>query len=150
MSWNKLPWDSEVATLSDNAPQDVTKAAAVAGSASGASRDDHKHDVSTAAPAAITEGASQEEGSASSLARSDHEHASPSDWTAKAHATSHKSAGGDAIALHEFGVPTASVDFNDQEAISMIIEQVDTLPGSGSQGELVYLTTDDHLYVWVT
>ena len=149
MSWNKLPWDSEVATLSDNAPQDVDKSAASAGVASGASRDDHKHDVSTAAPAAITENASQVEGTATSLTRSDHEHASPADWTPKTHATSHKSGGGDAVALHEFGVPTGSVDFNDQQVINLLLEQVDSLPGSGTQGEIVYLTTDDHLYVWV-
>lgn len=60
------------AALSDTAPVNVTKAPASAGTADEASRQDHKHDVSTAAPTTI--GTSNSEGSATSLARSDHVH----------------------------------------------------------------------------
>jgi hypothetical protein len=63
------------AALAAVAPADVTKAAAAVGVATTAARSDHKHDVSTAAPAAATVGASAAEGTATSLARSDHVHA---------------------------------------------------------------------------
>lgn len=57
------------------APANVTKAAAAAGSAGTWSASDHKHDVSTAAPGALTlSGVAAAEGSATSLARSDHAH----------------------------------------------------------------------------
>ena len=58
--------------LSDTDPVDVTKSAAQEGTATEASRQDHKHDVSTATPADV--GSANAEGSASSLARSDHVH----------------------------------------------------------------------------
>lgn len=64
--------------LTAAAPVAVTKAAAVVGTATDAARADHKHDVSTAAPASLsaatTTGA---EGTATTLARSDHAHAVP-------------------------------------------------------------------------
>jgi len=65
------------ATLSDTAPADVTKDTAAAGVAAEASRQDHKHDVSTAAPGAtgVRVGNTSAEGSATSLSRSDHTHA---------------------------------------------------------------------------
>ena len=65
------------ATLSDTAPDDITKDTADAGAAAEASRQDHKHDVSTATPAAtgVQAGNTVAEGSATSLSRSDHRHA---------------------------------------------------------------------------
>jgi len=65
------------APLADTAPVNVTKAAASAGTATSASRQDHKHDVTTAAPpaGAVAAGNIVGEGSATSLARSDHQHA---------------------------------------------------------------------------
>jgi len=62
---------------SDTAPEDVTKEAAAQGSATDAARRDHKHDISTAAPAsgAVAAGNSAAEGSATSVSRSDHQHA---------------------------------------------------------------------------
>ncbi len=57
------------------APANVTKATASAGVAATWSASDHKHDVSTAAPGALTlSGVAAAEGSATSLARSDHAH----------------------------------------------------------------------------
>lgn len=56
---------------------DVTKAAESAGVLNKAARSDHKHDISTAAPAAgaVAIGNAAAEGAATSLARSDHTHA---------------------------------------------------------------------------
>jgi hypothetical protein len=57
------------------APADVTKAAASSGAASSYSRSDHKHDVGTAAPGAVTlSGVTAAEGSSANLARADHAH----------------------------------------------------------------------------
>jgi len=62
--------------LSATAPVSVTKATASAGVATQAARQDHKHDVSTAAPSgtAVQIGNTASEGSATTLARSDHSH----------------------------------------------------------------------------
>jgi hypothetical protein len=58
--------------LSATVPVNVTKAAAAAGSATEASRQDHKHDITTAVPVDI--GTANAEGSSASLARADHVH----------------------------------------------------------------------------
>jgi len=63
--------------LSSTAPVDVTKAAASAGVAIEAARQDHKHDISTAAAGSLLVGDSSAEGIASSVSRSDHKHAFP-------------------------------------------------------------------------
>jgi hypothetical protein len=60
--------------LTSSAPANVTKAAAAVGVGTAAARDDHKHDVTTAAPSTLAAGGSNTEGSATSLARSDHVH----------------------------------------------------------------------------
>lgn len=60
--------------LTSSAPVNVTKAAAAVGVATAAARADHKHDISTAAPAAAGLGTSSGEGTATTLARSDHTH----------------------------------------------------------------------------
>lgn len=61
--------------LSDTVPVNVTKAAASAGVGATASRYDHKHDVTTAAPSTgLTGTSTNSEGTATSLARSDHLH----------------------------------------------------------------------------
>ena len=67
-------WQTPLA-LTSNAPANVTKAAAVVGVGTAAARDDHKHDITTAAAVATTVGGSNAEGTATSLARSDHTHA---------------------------------------------------------------------------
>ena len=63
--------------LSDTDPVNVTKSVASEGVATEAARQDHKHDVDTAAPAvnAVVPGQLQSEGTATSLSRSDHVHA---------------------------------------------------------------------------
>jgi hypothetical protein len=66
-----------VAVLASAAPVNVTKAPADVGTGTAAARDDHKHDVTTAAPSTLAAGGSNTEGTATSLARSDHVHALP-------------------------------------------------------------------------
>ena len=71
--------------LTNSAPLDVTKAAAVVGDSTTAARANHKHDISTAAPAAKGVDTAAGEGSATTMARSDHWHQSntaPADVTA--------------------------------------------------------------------
>lgn len=49
-------------------------------------------------------------------------------WAAQgapgAHAASHKDSGADELLLHEFGEPTAAVDFSGQQAENMVIHTV--------------------------
>lgn len=63
--------------LSSTSPTTVTRSLAIAGSSSEAARVDHKHDISTAAPASLAAGNTNAEGTATSLSRSDHQHAVP-------------------------------------------------------------------------
>lgn len=151
MSWKEIAFKDEVATLSDTPPVDVTKEAAAQGVGTAASRDDHKHDVSVAAPVAITENATQEEGTATSLARSDHEHASPAEWDPSAHATDHKSGGGDEVDLDELGDPTGPIEFAQQQADGLVLETATSGPDAASEvaGQMYYNSTDKAVYVWV-
>lgn len=71
--------------LSSTAPVNVTRAAADAGSATEAAKQDHKHDIATAAPSSV--GASNTEGSSTSLARADHIHDHGSQLGGTLHAT---------------------------------------------------------------
>lgn len=64
---------TSVPALTANAPANVTKSAAVVGVGTAAARDDHKHDITTAAAGSVG-GAANAEGVATSLARSDHNH----------------------------------------------------------------------------
>lgn len=76
---NKLDGIASGATntpLTSTAPVNVTKAAAAVGTGTEAARNDHKHDVSTAAPGATGVATASGEGSATTLARSDHAHQS--------------------------------------------------------------------------
>lgn len=65
----------------------------------------------------------------------------PSDFTPSTHAASHKLAGSDVILLHEFGLPTGSVDFNKQQALSFVFENRTSDPGTPATGQ-VWLRTD--------
>lgn len=58
-----------------------------------------------------------------------------------AHAASHKLGGGDVILLNEFGNPTASVEFNQQQALQFRLENRTSDPGSPANGEC-WLRTD--------
>lgn len=67
------PQWADAAVASATPPVNVTKAAASAGSAAQVSRQDHKHDITTAAALEITD-STEAEGTATTLARSDHTH----------------------------------------------------------------------------
>lgn len=151
MSWKELAFKDEVATLSDTAPVDVTKAAAVAGTGTAASRDDHKHDITTGTPGTIGESDTAAEGTATTIARSDHVHGSPASYTPAAHATSHKSAGGDIINLDEFGLPTGVVNLNQKQADGLVLETAITGPDATTEvaGQIYYNSTDKAAYIWV-
>ncbi len=75
MSWRRLAFRDEVAVLSDVNPVDADFAAAGAGVAAEASRQDHKHSLPTGAPSDI--GESNAEGTSTSVARLDHQHNHP-------------------------------------------------------------------------
>jgi hypothetical protein len=105
------------APLSNTAPVDVDPQAASAGVASEASRQDHKHDIVTAAAGATTPGDAAAEGTANSLARSDHQHSLANFGTGAgtfcegndsrlsdartptSHASTHEPGGGDAMTV---------------------------------------------------
>lgn len=120
------------AELSDTAPANVTKATASAGTATEASRQDHKHDITTAAPTATGVATTAAEGIATSLARSDHAHQSntaPVNVT-KATATIGTS-GEPARADHKHDVTTATAGA--------------TTPGdSAAEGSATSLARSDH------
>lgn len=61
-------------SLATSAPLNVSRTAAVVGVSPKAARDDHKHDIDTAAPGTIQADDSASEGVATTLARSDHKH----------------------------------------------------------------------------
>lgn len=64
-------------TLAVLAPVNVSKSAAVVGVGTTAARQDHKHDIDTAAAVTINATTANAEGAAATLARSDHTHAIP-------------------------------------------------------------------------
>jgi hypothetical protein len=70
---NGIAAGADATPFSNTAPVNVTKAAASAGTAVESARQDHKHDVATAAP--VTIGVANTEGTSTSLARADHVHA---------------------------------------------------------------------------
>jgi len=150
MSWKKVAYLDEVATLTNNAPADVKVQTADKGVGTAAARDDHKHNVTTGVPGSITEGVvTPLEGTSVNLTKSDHTHGTPSDWTPKTHATSHKSAGGDAIKLNELADPTAEIKINKQPLRNPVIDPQATAPATPVDGQTYFSTADDHIYVYV-
>lgn len=151
MAWKKIPWDDEVASLSDVSPNTIEPDdSASAGTGSAASREDHEHAIVTVAPSGdVAESATAAEGTATSFVRSDHVHNAPATWAPTAHEASHKSGGGDEILLNEFGNPTGNVEFNQQELLKVVVEQLASAPGTPTQGQIYYDTVEDHIYVYV-
>jgi hypothetical protein len=136
MPWKQILLLGDAAVLSDTAPVDVTKAAAEAGTATEASRQDHKHNIATATPGSITPGDTPTEGTATSVARSDHKHGAPSTYPPGSHALSGHS---DAV---------ASVPFNEQEATALALENAATNPSTSKAGRIVFNSGDNHPYVY--
>ena len=136
MPWKQILLGGDAAVLSDTAPVDVTKSVASAGTAAEASRQDHKHDITTAAPGSITPGDSPTEGSATSLARSDHKHGAPATYPPSSHA----------LSAHANAV--GNVPFNEQEATALALENQATNPATTKVGRIVFNTGDNHPYVY--
>lgn len=93
----KVEGASSGVSLTSNAPANVTAAAAAVGTGTAAARDDHKHNIATAAPSTLVVGGSNTAGSSTSLALADHLHALPAFGTSSGtFMQGNQAAGGDA------------------------------------------------------
>lgn len=97
--------------------------------------EDHRKDgvdpLPTAAPAAITEGATSSEGTSPVFARADHIHGTPSEWTPKPHASTHRKDGSDPLPT---GTPAAITEgASSQEGTSAVFARADHIHGSPSE-----------------
>lgn len=129
MAWKKILLEGDAAVLSDTAPVDVTFAVAAAGAASDASRRDHKHDIDEGlvGDMVIVDGQAASLGVDDAASHVDHRHA--------------------------LGPLAASLDYNQQQAVSLVLEAVATPPDAAAEveGQIYYDTTagDKHPYIWV-
>jgi hypothetical protein len=129
MAWVRVLLQGDAAVLTDTPPVNVDHAVAAQGTAGEASRQDHKHDLN--------------EGLVATLA--------PVDGTAAALGTD------DAVPhldhVHDLGPLVAALDFDQQQAVSLVLEAVDTPPDAAAEVEgQIYFDTgvaDKHPYVWV-
>ncbi len=126
MPWRRVLLEGDAAELSDANPQNVIQQTAAPGTGTRASREDHLHDVTVAAPGAAVDGQAAAEGSATSLVRSDHRHA--------------------------LGPLAAAVNCGQQELQRMRFQNLATgdAPDSGSEvvGQAWFDTTEDRPKVW--
>jgi len=97
--------------------------------------EDHRKDgtdpLPTAAPAAITEGATSSEGTSPVFARADHIHGTPSQWTPKPHASTHRKDGSDPLPT---GAPAAITEgASSAEGTSAVFARADHIHGTPSE-----------------
>lgn len=176
MAWKKILLEGDAAVLSDVAPLDVKKQTASAGTATEAARQDHLHNLDLSlsgldelgAPTGPVDmngqrltglGAPTTVGDAipadvnlrspDSTLLEGSTKAEVQNHAPQAHAASHKLAGADVILLHELGLPTGAVDFNHQNAAKLVLDVVASHDESPVEGQIDFLTTDDHPYVYV-
>ncbi|MFW6125470.1 MAG: hypothetical protein ACOC58_00030 [Chloroflexota bacterium] len=129
MAWKRILLEGDAAVLSDVAPVDVDFLAAAAGAATEASRQDHKHDVPEAlvGDLVVVDGGAAAVGTANKFVRADHKHA--------------------------LGPLVANLDFDQHQAVGLILHAVDAAPDAGTEVEgQIYFDTgvgDKHPYVWV-
>lgn len=129
MAWKKVLLAGDAAVLSDTAPVDATFAVAAAGAAVDASRQDHKHDIGegVVGDMVIVDAQAASLGTANNASHVDHRHA--------------------------LGPLAANLDYNKQQAVSLVLEAVATPPDAAAEveGEIYYDTTvgDKHPYIWV-
>lgn len=126
MAWKKILLEGDAAVLSNTDPVDVDFDAAAEGTASEASRQDHKHDV----PEALVE----------DLA--------PVDGTAAAVGTDNKFVRADHI--HALGPLVADLDFAKNNANNMALHAAADAPADPVEGQVYYDTTvgDLHPYIY--
>lgn len=125
MSWKRILLDGDAAVLSDTAPVDVDFAIAAAGVATDASRRDHKHDVPKALVGDLVavDGGGAAIGTANKFVRADHKHA--------------------------LGPLVADLDFAKNNAVGMALDVQATPPSTPVNGQIYFLSTDSHPYVYV-
>jgi hypothetical protein len=126
MVFKKILLEGDAAVLSDTAPVDVDFNAASAGTATEASRQDHKHDVPEASVGdlAAVDGGAAAIGSANKFVRADHKHA--------------------------LGPLVANLDFAKKQATAMALDVQATAPGTPVTGQIYFNSADSHPYVYVT
>ncbi len=129
MTWKKVMLEGDVPILSDTAPENVDFGAASAGVASGASRQDHKHDVPEAlvGDLAAVDGGAAAVGVANKFVRADHKHA--------------------------LGPLQANLNCNQKQLVGQVMHVVAAAPDAGTEveGQIYYNSTggDKHPYIWV-
>ena len=125
MAWKKLAFYTDIPVLSDTAPADADHAVAAAGAASEAARRDHKHDLTEGDAGTIkaVDGTAAALGSDNAVPHLDH--------------------------VHELGPLVADLDFDLHQAPDFIAERRADWPAHvGSEGQVIYYTNDDHLYIY--
>jgi hypothetical protein len=127
MAWKRILLEGDAAVLSNTAPVDVDHNAAAAGTATEASRQDHKHDLAEGAVGDVkaVDGSAAALGTAAGVSHVDHRHA--------------------------LGPLVANLDFNKNQAVQFVAHVAATAPASPVEGQIYYNSgaTDKHLYVWV-
>lgn len=129
MTWKKVMLEGDVAVLSDTVPENVDFNAASAGVATGASRQDHKHDVPEAlvGDLAAVDGQAAAVGTANKFVRADHRHA--------------------------LGPLQSDLDCNQKQLVGQVMHVAAVAPNSGAEveGQIYYNSTvgDKHPYIWV-
>jgi len=149
LSWKKVAYLDEVATLSSNTPQAITAGASGdAGSGTAASKDDHVH-ASPATWPPTAHKTDHENGGGDEISVAGLSGLLADGQTPLTHATSHKSGGGDSIKLNELGAPTGAIAINKQALTNPVIDPQATAPSTPVDGQVYYDTADDHLYCYV-
>lgn len=122
--WKKILLEGDAAVLSGTAPVDVDFNAASAGVATEASRQDHKHDVPEAlvGDLAAVDGGAAAVGTANKFVRADHKHG--------------------------LGPLVADLDFSRKKGVKLVLDVVGTHDATPVTGEIDYLTSDNHPYVY--
>lgn len=125
MAWKKILLEGDAAVLSDVAPVDVDHAVAAAGTATEASRQDHKHDLNEGIVGTIAavDGSAAALGTDNAVPHLDH--------------------------VHPLGPLVADLDFAQNSAVAIVIDPQASAPGTPVDGQMYYNTTDDHPYVYV-
>jgi hypothetical protein len=125
MPWKKILLEGDAAVLSDTAPVDVDFNAASAGTATTASRQDHKHSVPVAVAGDLVavDGGAASAGSLNKFVRADHK--------------------------HPLGPLVAALDFSRNKALKLVLDVVSSHDTTPVTGQIDFLSTDNHPYVYV-
>jgi hypothetical protein len=128
------------ATISPGgAPVDVTKATASAGVSLAYARQDHKHDIATAAASGLSGLSTNTEGSSTSLARADHTHSISALLTATAPSQV-------SVTTAAAGTGTSAAREDHVHSVATAAPTGLTVGGSNSAGASVSLARADHVH----